>query len=76
MKNVPISTTIPIDRYEECKKNKWAFNELLLIGIEAKKNMPAMTDRLAKLEKAHTDSLNRIARLQNKVWALEQGVQE
>lgn len=74
MKNVTVSTTIPQDKYEEIKKSKFAFNELILAGLEAKKNHPAIMERLAVYEKTSKDALTRIARLQNKVWALEEGV--
>lgn len=76
MKNVTISTTVPIDQYQEAQKNKWAHNELWLLGFQAKKNNPQLIERLNLMEKANRDALTRIARLQNKVWALEEGIKD
>lgn len=76
MKNITVSTTIPADKYEEIKAKKYAFNELLLAGLDAKKNHPAIMQRLESFEKANKDALARIARLQNKVWSLEYGMDE
>lgn len=76
MKNVTISTTVPIDQYQEAQKMKWAHNELWLLGFMAKKNNPQLIERINSMEKANKDALTRIARLQNKVWALEEGVKD
>lgn len=67
-----ISLNIPDELYKEVVANRWRHGEIYALGVNAKKNNPQLLERIQQLEKAHKDSLTRIARLQNQVWAMEQ----
>lgn len=63
MKNTTITTTIPMDVYEEVKKEHWRWNELIFMGIQAKRSFPNVLDRQNSAE-------SDIARLSEKVQKL------
>jgi len=68
-KVVAISTTIPISLYKEIKENSWHFNELIISGVQQRKGMPQLTDRLGELEEGNQ-------RLQRKLTQLSLALSE
>lgn len=48
--NVPITSSIPEDLYREAKAKHWKWQEIFIAGIQAKKEYPAILQRLGDLE--------------------------
>ncbi len=62
--NVTISTTVPMAVFEEVRnKEHWHWNELIYMGIQAKKSFPNVLDR-------QNDSETEIKRLSEKLQKL------
>lgn len=50
-----IHTTLAQREADECDRNGWAYNDLIRLGMQAKKQNPGMLERINKLEKeVHT----------------------
>lgn len=74
-KSVTVTTTIPLETYNQIKARSWAFNELLMLGFEYRmkvfpenKKLNEVLDRLDELEETNLE-WKRIA--QRKIRELE-----
>lgn len=50
---VTISTTLSQESIDQIKKARWHYNELIVLGMEAKRNMPHLLERINALERGN-----------------------
>ncbi len=50
MVNGVITTTLPVEIIKEIKERMLHYNELIIIGLQAKKGMPNLLERVRELE--------------------------
>lgn len=67
-----ISTTLPIEAYNEIKQARYAFNELILLGLLSKKNNPQMIARMGEMERENARLIRKIQELGVKLNTFEE----
>lgn len=58
-----ITTTISQENWELCKKNGWAWNDIVREGIKAKLNNPEMNLRMKELEEGNIRLQRKLSQL-------------
>lgn len=76
-KTKKISTTIPLWLYEEVKtKNRWAWNDIIIMGFQTKKNMPNVLKRQNDVESTTERLVAKLNKLANERYELEEKVNQ
>lgn len=63
-----ITTSIPSDKYLEIKQLGFSFSDLVLAGLQHRKGMPLMLERINKLEKANVILQQRVLILSDEIF--------
>lgn len=74
MSRVTISSSIPLDKWELCNENHWKWQDLILMGIQAKLNMPNLLDRQKELEKTNEEIAEKLRKYALRVYELEEEI--
>jgi hypothetical protein len=69
-RSVPITTTIPHDKWLEIKKSRMSWNSLILRGWEAHQGFNGLTDRTRANEETVKNLETNIARMQQIIFNL------
>lgn len=60
---VKITSSVPVHIWEEIQENAWKYNELIIMGVQAKKQNPQILQRLADLEEDGKKAMEKIRSL-------------
>lgn len=71
-----ISTTIPIEIYEEAKKRHFKWNDLLITGFQARIDSPKWQERQRDTEEKVIKLAQKVTELTQKNWELLEKIQK
>jgi len=60
---VMISAMIPCNIWAECRANGWKYKELIVLGVQAKKGMPIILNRINELEEGNRKLQGKVTKL-------------
>jgi hypothetical protein len=72
-----ISILIPFELYKEAKiDNNWSWLEIIVMGLQAKKNMPNVLTRQKEIEEQNNQIINKIKKLALEKFELLERIQK
>lgn len=69
---VTISSSIPLDKWELATQNNWKWQDLILMGIQAKQNMPNLLERQREIERVNEEMAEKLRKYALRVYELEE----
>jgi hypothetical protein len=73
---VTISSSIPIELWQEAQSNHWKWQDLIIRGIQHRKEMPKVLERMRELEENNEKISKKLFFYVEKYRELEQNIQK
>jgi len=61
-----------LDKWEMATQNNWKWQDLILMGIQAKQNMPNLLDRQKEIERTNEEMAEKLRKYALRVYELEE----
>ena len=73
---VTISSSIPLEIWEEARANNWKWQDIIICGMINKRGMPELLERVRELEANNQSLTTKLSNYAQKYWELDQKIKD